>query len=150
MNRFFLSAICIVSTLLIKAQTQQDTLEKIFSENSFTIKEEYYGDWAGYTSEIHFDRFGDSALVTWVDPTFPVGETLHKLCAKLSHKSVLELMISFSNCMETMKVSKRASTEHSYYIFTAFKQKMVVDDRTTRECEGMYKNWKEEFRKKAK
>jgi len=125
------------------AQAGSDTLEKIFSSRSFSLLEDYAGDWGGYTHTFIFTRSDTGTIILWQDPDFPDGETPRELKILFPNDSLKKLQKLFAGCALKIQGSKNKSTERSRYIFKNKEMSYTIDDNFTMLCVDSFKTWKE-------
>jgi len=131
------------------SQTVNDTLAKIFSSSSFSLLEDYAGDWGGYSHTFLFTKKDTCIEILWQDPDFPDGEVPRELKIVYPLSELKPIETIFTNCIEKISSSKDKSTEHSKYIFKNKELTFTIDDRSTMTCVDDLKAWKEKLFKEG-
>ncbi|MBI3502363.1 MAG: hypothetical protein HY063_11270 [Bacteroidetes bacterium] len=138
-NLFFLLSFLFVYS---HGFSQNDTLKKIFKQ-SFSLTEEYRGDWGGYTHTFIFTKQDTTEEILWKDPDFPDGEMPRELKIILPLDGMKKLEKLFTGCASKIKSSDRKSTEHIKYIFKSKELTYTIDDNFTMLCNDDFKEWKQ-------
>ena len=126
-----------------KPEQTIDTLNMIFSSESFTLEEDYFGDWGGHNHKFIFTVQGNKVRIQWENPELMEnGEDMDMLFPIKALKDLEEI---FVNCTEKIKTSKKGSTEHILYKFKKGKIIYIIDDKTTMECNDDFRAWKEKI-----
>lgn len=124
------------------SQINNDTLKQILSSNSFTIEEEYIGDWGGHFQTFIFKKENNMLRIKCKNPN-PMINTEKELDTLVSINVLKNLEEIFLNCSERIKTSKNGSTEHIIYKFKNKNSTYIIDDKFTMECHADFKAWKE-------
>lgn len=141
MKKLILLIIILNYSLISFSQLENDTLKQILSSKSFTLEEEYIGDWGGYTHLFSFSVEGNYVKIICNNPELLKNEK--KLIVKLPLSDLNNLENIFINCSEKIKTTKNKSTEHIFYKFKSGNLSFIIDDRFTMECNEDFKAWKE-------
>ena len=153
MRSFFLNTVSISLFVIFSltgsyAQPTSDSLHKIFLAPTFSLLEDYSGDWGGYSHTFTFTRKDTCVDIIWQDPDFPDGEAPRELKISYPLSEIKKIESMFNSCIEQINSSKDISTEHSKYIFKSKDLSCIMDDRSTMKCVEILKEWKQElFRK---
>ncbi|MFH2141027.1 MAG: hypothetical protein ABIJ97_01295 [Bacteroidota bacterium] len=140
--RLFLSILFATSFANCYSQTSNDSLKQILSSKSFTIEEEYIGDWGGHSQKYIFKIEDNKLRIRCKNPD-PMRSTEKKLDTLVSINVLKNIEEIFINCTERIKTSKNVSTEHIIYKFTNKNITYIIDDRFSMECNDDFKAWKE-------
>ncbi len=126
--------------LLDLSESKTDTLRLIFSSDSFSLEEEYIGDWGGYLFKLVFTKMENSIRVEWEhSDQLKNGKELD-LLLPIAELNSLESI--FVDCSHKLKDSKKMSTEHILYTFKNKNYTYIIDDHFTMECHDDFKAWK--------
>lgn len=145
--KFVLSYLFITSLSYCFSQNNNDSINTILSSATFTLEEEYIGDWGGYTDTFTFITTTNDINVHWestnslkkqknINGLFPISEldNLKKI---------------FTNCSSKIKSSKTNSTENIFYKFKNETHTYIIDDRFTIKCNDAFDAWKKTLLLKA-
>lgn len=139
--RLFLSVLFAVSLATCYSQTNNDTLKQVFSSKTFTLIEDYTGDWGEHWHTFTFTVKGNDIRIQWKNPELlKNGKDLDVL---LPMSALNNLENIFINCYQRILASKKGSTEHILYKFKNENLTYIIDDRFTMECNDDFKAWKE-------
>jgi len=141
--RLFLSILFATSFANCYSQTSNDSLKQVFSSKTFTLVEDYTGDWGGHLHTFIFTVKGNDVRIQWGNPELlKNGKDLDALFPM----SVLDALKNiFLNCSQRIFISKNKSTEHIIYKLSNKNSTYTIDDRFTMECNDDFKAWKEEL-----
>ena len=131
------------------SQTGSDSLRKIVASPSFSLLEDYSGDWGGYSHTFVFTKKDTSIEILWQDPDFPDGEEPRELKILFPPSELKTIEDVFTNCIEKIKATKEKSTEHSKYIFKNKEFTYTIDDKFTMQCVDDFKAWREKLFKEG-
>ncbi len=123
------------------AQTNNDTLKQILSSITFSLEEEYIGDWGGYIHICNFSKENNMVRVKCKNHTLLKNEK--ELDVLLSINDIKNLENIFNDCYTKILNSKNGSTEHILYKFKNKELTYIIDDKFTMECHEVFKAWKE-------
>ena len=114
-----------------------DTLRSILASSTFSLQEDYQGDWGGHLQTFLLTA-GDTRLrVQWKDAAS--GKDLD---ASLPLNELGRLADLFLECSSRIDSSTTKSTEHISYLFKNTKSTYVLDDHFTMACNESFKAWK--------
>lgn len=147
-NVLFVISACIYSSSIF-SQTGIDSLRKITQSPSFTLVEDYAGDWGGYSHTFIFTKKDTSIEILWQDPEFPDGEEPRELKMIFLPSELKTVEVLFGDCIEKIRNTKDKSTEHSKYIFKNKQLTYIIDDKFTMKCVDNFKAWKEKLFKEG-
>jgi hypothetical protein len=123
------------------SQTGNDTLKQILSSKTFSLEEEYIGDWGGYIHIFNFSTENNTVQVKCKNPKLIKNEK--ELDVLLSLNDIKKLENIFTDCYAKILNTKNASTEHIFYKFKNKEFTYIIDDKFTMECNEIFKAWKE-------
>lgn len=141
MKRILIGFLLTVSVTACYSQVNNDTLKQILSSKTFTLVEDYTGDWGGYIYNFTFTVQDKSVRIFWDNPErLKNGQNLDLVVPISKLDSLKDI---FVNCNERIKTSKSGSTEHIVYTFKSKGNSYKIDDKFTMECYEDFKMWKE-------
>ncbi|MBI5539208.1 MAG: hypothetical protein HY951_04065 [Bacteroidia bacterium] len=141
MKKYILLISILNFSLITFSQVNKDSLKQILSSKSFTLEEEYIGDWGGYTHLFNFSVEGNYVTIFCKNPELlKNGKNLN---VKLPISEINNLENIFINCSEKIKTTNNKSTERIFYKFKNSNITLIIDDRFTMECNEDFKAWKE-------
>ena len=114
-----------------------DSLRSILASSTFTLQEDYQGDWGDHLQTFHFAGRDTSVMVQWKDPAS--GKDLE---VRLPLNELDRLADLFLECSSRIGSSSTISTEHMSYLFKNKETAYVIDDHYTMECHEDFKAWK--------
>jgi len=123
------------------SQTSNDSLKQVSSSKTFTLVEDYTGDWGGHLHTFAFTIKGNDIRIQWENPELVKNGKDLDVLLPVSVLNNLENI--FINCSQRIMTSKKGSTEHILYKFKNDKLTYIIDDRFTMECNDDFKAWKE-------
>lgn len=138
--KYFLAFLLIIPTLHSFSQSVNDTIKAIFSSKSFSLEEEYIGDWGGYIHHFDFSVNQNNVSVTWENPE--LLKNGKKLVVLISNNEFKTLESIFINGTTKIISSKLLSTEHILYKFKTQNLSFTYDDKFTMTCYEEFKAWK--------
>ena len=138
---FLLSFIFLTNISICFSQINNDTLKEIFSSKSFTLEEEYIGDWGGYIQTFNFTTENNKVRVKCKNLKLLKNEK--ELDVYVSLDDIKNLEKFFTDCYLRITNSKNISTEHIFYKFSNQNLSFKIDDKFTMECNENFKVWKE-------
>lgn len=124
------------------SQSINDSIRIIFSSPSFSLLEDYSGDWGSYSHSFNFTKHDTCEEILWLDPEFPDGEYPRQLKIFLSSNEMIQLEKLFTGCYYKIHSSKEKSTEQSKYILKNKECIFTIDDNSTMLCVNDFKEWK--------
>jgi hypothetical protein len=139
--RIFLSVLFFTTFTICYSQSNNDTLKQIFFSKTFSLIEDYSGDWGGYCHTFIFTVKGNNIRIQWENPELLKNGKKLDVLLPLSVLDTLQHI--FLNCSQRILTSKNSSTEHILYKFKNNNLTYTIDDRFTMECNRDFKNWKE-------
>lgn len=142
--RFLILFLFSSSISLCYSQVNYDSLKQILSSKSFTIEEEYIGDWGGHSQIYIFKTEGDKLRIKCDNPD-PMSRSEKGLDTLVSLNTLKNLENIFLKCSDRIKTSKNSSTEHIIYKFSNANSTYIIDDKFTMACNEDFKAWKEMF-----
>lgn len=143
---YFLKSILIFSFLLFTFLSSQsfaqtnDAIGMILSAKTFTITEEYIGDWGGYTYTYTFIKNDKNIHVVWEE--INSNKAINKGEATISFSDLKAIEDLFDTCVVKIKKGKQGSTEHSKYIFKDEITTYQIDDNSSMICVDDIKAWR--------
>ena len=114
-----------------------DSLRSILASRTFTLEEEYRGDWGDHSQTFRFTAGDASITVQWKDPV--CGKNLE---VRLPLNELDRLADLFLECSSRIDSSSTMSTEHISYLFKNKETLYAIDDRYTMECYEDFNAWK--------
>ncbi len=112
-------------------------MRSIIASRTFTLQEDYQGDWGDHLQTFHFAAGDTSITVQWKDPA-----SGKDLAVRLPLKELDRLADLFLECSSRIDSSRTISTEHISYLFKNNRSTYVIDDLFTMECHEVFKAWK--------
>ena len=126
---YFLAFLLFKPTFQSFSQSVNDTIKAIFSSKSFSLEEEYIGDWGGYIHHFDFSVYPKNVSVTWENPE--LLKNGKKLVVLISFEELKTLESIFINGNTKILTSKHLSTEHILYKFKTQNLSFSFDDKFT-------------------
>lgn len=114
-----------------------DSLRSILASRTFTLQEDYQGDWGDHLQTFHFAAGDTSVTVQWKDPAS--GKNLE---VRLPLNELDRLADHFLECSSRIDPSRTISTEHISYLFKNTSSTFLIDDHYTMACYEDFKAWK--------
>lgn len=114
-----------------------DALRSMLSSRTFTLQEDYQGDWGGHLQTFIFTAGETRVRVQWKDPVS--GKDLDVFLPLNELERLADL---FHECSSRIDNSNTKSTEHITYLFKNNKSTYVLDDHFTMECNAAFHAWK--------
>ena len=142
-TRFILLFLITISYTYCYSQVNNDSLIQILTSKTFTIEEEYIGDWGGHL-QIFIFKIEDNNVRVKCKNVEPLDNT-KELDTLLSINVLKNLEKIFIDCTTKIKTSKNVSTEHILYKFKNENISYIIDDKYTMECNDTFKEWKKYF-----
>jgi arginyl-tRNA synthetase len=140
--RFLVLVLFTSSVSLCYSQVNNDSLKQILSSKSFTIEEEYIGDWGSHFQTFLFKIEGNMVKIKSKNPD-PMKSTEKESDMLISINMLKKIEDLFIKCSERIKTSKNISTEHIIYKFKNENITYIIDDKFTMECYKDFKTLKE-------
>ncbi|MBK9419670.1 MAG: hypothetical protein IPN44_01290 [Flavobacteriales bacterium] len=114
-----------------------DPLGSILSSSTFTLQEDYQGDWGGHLQTFIFTAGDTRVRVQWKDPAS--GKDVEVMLPLHALDGLADL---FHECASRIDSSNTKSTEHITYLFKNNRSTYVLDDHFTMACNEDFKAWK--------
>ena len=144
--KYFLAYLLIIPAFQSFSQSVNDTIKAIFSSKSFSLEEEYIGDWGGYIHHFDFSVNQKNVSVTWEN--HELLKNGKKLVVLISIEELKNLESIFINGATKIVSSKLLSTEHIIYKFKTQSLSFTFDDKFTMTCYEEFKAWKKMLQNK--
>ena len=112
-------------------------MRSILASGTFTLQEDYQGDWGGHLQTFLFTAGDTRVRVQWKDPAS--GKELDVFLPLNELERLADL---FLECSSRIDSSNAKSTEHSTYLFKNNRSTYVLDDHFTMACNEDFKAWK--------
>jgi len=139
--QFVITILFVCFYSLCYSQTNNDSLKQILSSKSFTLIEDYNGDWGDYLDTFTFTVQQKKIKIHWKNPEHLKNGKDLDILFPISELKNLEKI--FLDCLIRIKTTDNKSTEHIIYKFNNENQKSIIDDKFTMECHKEFKLWKE-------
>ncbi|MGV9011855.1 MAG: hypothetical protein ACOH13_04605 [Flavobacteriales bacterium] len=114
-----------------------DMLRSILASSTFTLQEDYQGDWGGHLQTFLFTAGDTRVKVQWKDSTS--GKDVEVMLPLTALDGLADLFFACSSRIDTYNTK---STEHISYLFKNNKSTYVLDDHFTMACNEDFKAWK--------
>lgn len=128
---------------------KNDVVKMIFSAKTFSITENYAGDWGGYTYLYSFNKKNDKQIeIIWEEIKTSMKDTssttkILKGKSTITYTDLKEVEKIFDNCVYKIKRTKSKSTELSTYIFKNDNTTYEISDDHSMVCVNDIKYWRE-------